>query len=123
MALISLPALDYTPETVLGETPCLECLSLSQLKQVEMYLFGVAAGYSFPTQVSTLIQDSACWTCTDERRQYIARIIALSNNLHAVLPSGVADIIDDIKCLECMSPDQIRAALTYAYIKHFNVVL
>lgn len=123
MALINNPPRLWGPRDILTGTPCLECLSVTQLHMIEMYLWGIKAGYTFPDGLSTLLEDSTCWQCVSETRQLVGRITKLADEMAELLPASLDDIVDDIKCFPCLSLGQIRAAFTYAFIKSFDTVL
>lgn len=126
MALIQLPANTFDPPTILAQDPCLNCWSIRQLKALEMYLWAVRAGYSLPRQLDTLQTLSACWKdpCVSERKRFIARITKnLEELIDSELVTSLADIQEDLKCIDCLKPDTVDAAMTYAFMKHFDTVL
>lgn len=110
-----------TPDDLLAQTPCFHCLSVTQLRMVELFLWATKAGYTLPDDLDDLLRDSACWNCTDvgDKRRLEGRVASLANSMTEQL-GAIADIIEAMKCIPCIKLGQLDSAITYAFCQAMN---
>jgi hypothetical protein len=66
--------------------------------------------YTFPADVSTLMEDSACFNCISDHRKMEAILSAMAQVAYTRGEKTMADIQDEIKCLLCVPPGMMKAA-------------
>lgn len=81
--------------------PCLNCLSVHQLKALYAYL---VSNYSTATTVSEAIDTTNCW-CTSKKDLLKFMVSALMDVSQA--NTAWADLIEAAKCFECATPHQL----------------
>lgn len=120
MASIFLNA-PFDPATVLGETPCFECLSKTQLKMVLLYVWAYIEGYTLPDDLNQMLTDAACnINCINsEKDQLIQELECIASRVLAEGPD-VPNIQDAMKCVLCLKPGQIDGLLTYLKCKFWT---
>lgn len=105
-----------TKEALVDVLPCLTCASETELDIIWLYLWMRFWRLDPSEDLFTLIGDSACLTCMSEREIKQAKIAVWYQFLYA---GGYLDIqsteelFDDLKCMNCMTPQQIRAAVLW----------
>lgn len=110
---------DRTPGELLSQIPCLACLSEKDLQAVLLYILSTQTDYSLPDDLKTLIQDSSCVACFSKKEMLQTIISALANEF--VTGETIPEIRDSMKCLQCATPQQIQAAITYLIIQVFTM--
>jgi hypothetical protein len=100
------------PAALLAKLSCLKCLSESELNKV--FVLALAAGtdnYTLPDNLNTLLENSACFTCLSDKQLLQALVSAyVEDNLPELT---IEEIRERIKCLNCATPKQVKAAMVY----------
>ena len=111
------------PASVLAESGCLKCLSLSELNMVLLYLWAILEGYTLPADLDKLLEDSVCNNCvsgpTKEREQ---EVMAMADAILSERETPTS-VIEALKCVRCLKPDQIESALTFLKCKFWKTQL
>lgn len=112
----------YDPATVVTETPCLDCLSKTQLEMVLIYLWAYINGYVLPRDLNLLLTEAACnINClTSETDQLKQEVSCIAESVLAGGPD-VPAIQDAMKCVLCLKPGQINGLLTYLKCRYWTV--
>lgn len=95
----------WTPKTLIGTNPCLDCLSEKELKAILLYIFAYLNSHT----ITEALTDSACFRCLSKKQRLHSLVAILADKFLEEV--DVPTIITSIKCLECSSDDQIEAAL------------
>lgn len=100
----------YTKDEILNLYPCLQCLNKSELLAVLVYVLATLNGKDVTTDLSTMMDDSACYNCLTEKQMLEGLIASLATN---VIPAEttVTQMREYVKCLTCVDPNRIRALL------------
>ena len=108
------------PASVLADSGCLKCLSLSELNMVLLYLWASLQGYTLPADLDRLLEDSVCNNCvsgpTKQREQ---EVLAMANSILSREETPTT-VIEGLKCVRCLKPDQIESALTFLKCKFWQ---
>lgn len=108
-------ALICTPAQRLATTPCLSCLSDSELDIAFVVALAASAGYTLPSGTAQMIQDASCFTCLSDKQ--LKRALA-SAYLEKQAPGiTMAQLKDRMKCLACSNPKQIKALMAFLTCK------
>lgn len=104
------------PKELLKKTPCLACLSESQLKMVLVvvlndYLTTLrgSAAYTLPGHLGDLIKDGACYTCFS-KKQLLQILVLFAGYLAYSSESTLPSIVAKGKCLPCGKTGQAESA-------------
>lgn len=117
MALINLYPSVAGPKDLPKVLPCLQCLSELQLMMVLVWeLNEISEAYTLPTQLATLFDDSACYTCLSDK-QLLQAIVTILAYLAFGREDTVPGVVDDLACLNCANPAQIKAAIVHLIAK------
>lgn len=100
------------PSDVLGNNPCLKCLSETELMMLLFLLWADAAGYTLPDDLTTINGLAACNTCTSAKQKLEMEIVAMGLIYEA--STTVDEMVAKVKCLPCMQKEQILAGIAYA---------
>lgn len=95
-----------TPSSLLASTPCLQCISEKEMIAAILGVLALDAG----TTVSQALIDGACFTCLSKRQMLQALVTILGNELLGEEHS-VPQVIEEIRCLECSSEQQMFGAI------------
>lgn len=96
-----------TPADLMEATPCLQCLSFSQLKMVELLMLAEINGYTLPDDLNQLLEDSAGFMSLSEKQKKQAEITAMAVQADNV--DGIPALIEKINCLQCATSGQVAA--------------
>lgn len=80
------------------------------------------AGLALPANLTTLLDDSACWNCASAK----AKLVGLTAKLHTLVESrsSLDDLVEMGKCLKCLQRGQIHSMLVYLlclYIESLDI--
>lgn len=101
---------DCTPSANLSTYKCLACLSTTELLMLLVVILADAGGtYTLPDDLSTLMQDAACWGCLSDKQLLQASVSALAQDIEA--DATLDEIRAKIACLKCANPGQIKSAI------------
>lgn len=95
----------WTPRTLVGDTPCLQCLSEKELLAILLYIFAYLNSHT----ITEALEGSPCFMCLSKKQQLHGLVDVLSEKFLSEV--SVPTIIQEIKCLECAPEPQIIAAL------------
>lgn len=98
-----------TPKSLLASSPCLQCVSESDLVAA---LVGILASAADKT-VAEVLEDSACFKCLSEKEMLQALVTVLGNQFIGDREGGVAEVVEDYKCLRCVPKHTLYAAIIY----------
>ncbi|MEN6532767.1 MAG: hypothetical protein ABFD89_03840 [Bryobacteraceae bacterium] len=119
-------ALDCTPAGIasISQCRCLNCLSVSQLRTLLLMEWANLMSVDLGDQAERdqLLADSACFTCLGEKQRLEALVCMFGEIAFDERFEQLGTIVDQMKCLPCMSTAQVEAALQYlicTYIKGF----
>ena len=104
-----MPATCSSPSSLIGQYPCLACLSNTELLAVMVLALATSNGYTLPDDTSRLLTDSKCVTCLTDKQL----LQALAGLMAGGMLSGqtVTQMRAKIKCLVNANPKQLKAAL------------
>lgn len=106
-----------TPEYVLNLSPCLDCLSESELMALLLYLW---AWLNYDeADLPGLLNEAKCWDCMSDKQKLQAAIATMANAFHL----NATTVADAVKCMPCAKPGQVKAAIVYSICKYFHTLL
>ena len=88
--------------------PCLRCLSNKQLLAVLLY----ALTQLMETTVAEALACSACLNCMGKKDKLVA-LVAIIGEVGLGEDFDIAEMKEQIKCLECSSENQLLSAILY----------
>lgn len=97
------------PTTLQNLTPCLQCLSVTELKQFLVALWAEQAGYTFPADLDTLLDSSACNACESVKQLLENEVATMMDTANASFDTLRANT----KCLKCLDPGRINALILF----------
>ena len=100
-----------TPSHDLDLTPCLDCLSTSQLWMAFFVLMADVLEFNLPTDLPTILEASACYNCLSDKQMFEAALGRMANATEQ--DSTIAAFREKMKCLQCMDVHRIKAAIVY----------
>lgn len=98
-------------QSLVSRSPCLSCLSESQLWAVILYAISQQTDYSLPEDTGQLLADSSCLNCLTDK-QLLESLAGILAEIY-VEDKTVEQIRDAITCLFCTSPKQLKSAIAY----------
>lgn len=105
-----------TPAQALGITPCMKCMSQSEL--LILFLYMMAYLNSDSDDLPGLLETSKCWDCSSlsdtDLLRAVLNVMANAFNLNAT------EIAAAVKCMPCARPGQIKGAIAYSIAKYFT---
>lgn len=111
-------AVVYTKDTVMALTPCLQCLDKPTLLLVLLYILATMNNKDMTTELDTMMEESACYTCLTDKQLLEAMIAILADNqLESV---NVQDIRDSLSCAQCADPQRIKAMLLHEWATYWQ---
>lgn len=105
-----------TPSELIATNPCFECLSEKELLAVLVFVF-VTANRS---NIAQALVDSACFTCMS-KKQMLQSLVSLLANTY-LSGQTIDQIKEEMKCLECASDNQLRAALLQQFCTYWESI-
>lgn len=83
-----------------------------------LLIWAEANGFTLPDDLTAILEASQCNNCqTDETKRLRMEVTAMANTfLDEGDPQSVAEAI---KCLPCLKPGQIQAAISYLKCKYW----
>lgn len=111
-----------TPAGLIGDVPCLACLSEKELLMVLVAVLAIGDNYTLPTDTNKLLKDSACFTCLSDKQLFQALVRAVANK-YIGSTFTEAEGQAAIKCLRCANEKQLKAAVVYLTCELFSQVL
>ena len=111
-------ALTYLPPSeLLKASPCLICLSEHDLLAIIVVALAQAS-QTYADDTALLLKDSVCYTCLSKKQMLVGFTAMVANQgLNGLTQS---EIMEKIKCLQCASPQQLRAAFLYLIAAEFQ---
>lgn len=103
-----------TPSELIDTNPCFQCLSEKELLAVLVFVF-VTANQS---NIAQALVDSACFTCMSKKQMLQAVVSILANTY--LSGQTIDEIKQEMKCLECASDNQLRAALLQQFCAYWQ---
>ena len=117
MPVITEQAYECTPSSLLASTPCLACVSETQLLAALVGIFATAAEKEIPA----VLKDSACFTCMTKKQMLQSLVTIAGNDLLGERYSA-QDVLDSIRCIgQCSTEKQLLAALLYLLCNDFTL--
>lgn len=98
-----------TPSSLLASSPCLGCLSETEMLATMVGIISLAVEKTIPA----IMQGSACFGCMSKKDMLQALVTILGNDL---IGENFTEqqILDQIKCVrQCSNEKQLLAALLY----------
>lgn len=93
---------------MLKRYPCFACLSELQLMMVLLITLNWYEEVYETTE--EMLQDSACFTCLSDK-QMLQGVVSSLVTIAARYGYTAEQAIEDIKCLQCATPKQVKAAI------------
>lgn len=110
MADIPAPlAFDCTPSSLIASSPCIACVSESEMLAT---MVGIAA-LSADRSIADIMKDSACFSCLSKKQMLQALVTILGSDLLGERYTQ-AQILDEMRCIRrCSNEKQLLSALLY----------
>jgi len=105
-----------TPEGILTDFPCLNCLSETQLLKMLLVLMARGTGFPWPEYRGMVLEMTACNTNLSKRQMLITIVDAM---LYADV-NGYEDTLKNALQLEGISPAQLLAGITQLICRYFK---
>lgn len=116
-----------TPEGLIAENPCLNCLSVTDLKKALVFILDIIQAYYnsstayFPNNFDGLLEDSACFNCMSDR-QLLQSLVSILANLAEAVSQETPDLTE-LGCLNCSDDThKINAMIVYLLCRWINGV-
>lgn len=109
-------ALTCTPSELIAANPCFQCLSDKELYAVIAMAFATVNRKT----ISEALVDSACFTCMSKRQMLEALVTILANTYLSGMT--IDQIKEQMKCLECASDSQLRAAALQQFCAYWEAL-
>lgn len=98
-----------TVKSLLAADPCLACLSIEELQQLQLALYAKKLSKPLPTNLATILSDSVTFKDVSEKQALIIETTKLLERFGA--GETIATLRTATACLKCIDPKSIRAAL------------
>lgn len=111
---------DCTPANLMDTYPCLKCMSKSDLRLMLLWLMTYLSSYDLSEAgaLDQLLEDSACFTCLSDKQRLQAMVAVIGDAFGKEFTSET--FLADTKCLRCLKPGQVDAAIVYLLCQWFQ---
>jgi hypothetical protein len=107
-----------SPEALIADTPCFQCLSQSELLMVIVLALMEANNFTVADDLQTLLETTACANCSPDGQRLQAIAAVLANTF--LTRDTIEQIKTDGACLPCMQPGQLKSLIVYLFCLYFT---